>query len=404
MLHNINIYLSFTNVRRKIITIFFLIYHCSVVYSQNSSFHLDSVLYFDEIPVTYSEVSRIVSSKSYGDIFYIAFIRDNNFHLYTYNHSKKLLKKDNFKLNSKLAIGMKPYDFVVTDNDVYVLLDKKIHCLSKAKMKEVYSFYCGRAEYLFLSQEHIIAGFYYNYHPDDSPYKAGLRKFNLQGIQEDSVFLDLPFPEYTHYLPRNLISYNGKKFVFPSFWGLNFLFVDKDFRHIDTLFLAVDKYDSTWVFPSQALSKSIAENMDNLSLYWGLLDNANSSKVSRIEFVEFTDSNNLLVRWFSPNPKRGYSDRFSMNLKNIAGSWKPQEAVSYLETPIPFNTSLNIYAGGMPLLSHNFLTSYSPKHIYQIKIDIPYVESLTYKEYYQRRMEKEKVLDPIISLWVFKYD
>lgn len=399
-----NSHLSIINNRRKIITIFLLLFKCSVAFSQNSSFHLDSVLYFDEIPVSYNEVSRIVSSKSSGDNFYMAFVLDNHFHLYTYNHSKKDLKKDNFKLNNKHSLGTRPYDFIVTDNYVYILLDKTVHCLSKAKMKEVCSFYCGRAEYLFLSQENIIVGFYYNYHPDDSPYKAGLRKFNLQGIQKDSFFLNIPFPEYTHYLPRNLISYNGETFVFPTFNGLSFLFIDKDFKSVDTLILPVEKYDSSWVFPSLSLSKSIAENMDDLSLYWGLLDNANSNKVSRIEFIEFIDSNNLLVRWYSHDPKKGYSNRYSMNLTSISGSWHPQEPDSHIETPIPFNTSLNIYAGGMPLLSQNYLTRYSTNFIYQMKIDIPYIESLSYKEYYQNKREKEKTLEPIISLWVFKYD
>jgi hypothetical protein len=57
----------------------------------------------------------------------------------------------------------------------------------------------------------------------------------------------------------------------------------------------------------------------------------------------------------------------------------------------------------MPLLSQSNLTTYTKHFIYQIKIDIPYIENLSYKEYYKKKKEKEKTLEPVISIWVFKY-
>jgi hypothetical protein len=404
MPNNTKIYLTNIDNIRKAVTVFLILFNCSIALAQKSSYHLDTVLYFEEIPIKYNSISRIVSTKSSEDLFYMAYINENQFYLYTYNYSKKELKKNNFKLKSNHPSETKPYDFVVNGNYVYILLDKVVHCLSKEKMKEVSSFYCGNAEYLFTSGQHIITGFYYNYHPASSPYKAGLRKFNLQGIQEDSIFLNIPFPEYCHYLPRNLITFNGEKYVLPSFNGMSFFFIDKGFERIDTLIFPVEKYDNKWVYPSVSLSESIAKNIDDLSLYWGLLDNSNSKKISRIEHVEFIDSNNLLVRWFSHDSQVRYSNRYLMNIKNISGIWHPQEKDTYIETPLPFDTKLNIYEGGMPLLSNNYLTRYSEKLIYQMKIDIQYIESLPYKDYFEKKKEMEKILEPIVSLWIFKYE
>jgi len=389
--------------RRKIFTVFLLLTNCCIGFSQHSSFHLDSVLNFKEIPITFNTAVRVVSIKSENDKLFMAFIKGNRFYLYSYDHTKKELVKTNFKLKNKHSIGTTPHDFVVAENYVYILLDKNVHCLSKAKMKEVNSFYCGGAEYLFLSQQNLIAGFYYNYHPADNPFKAGLRKFDLQGNQTDSIFLDVPFPEYTHYLPRNLITFNGEKYVFPLFDGLNFLFIDRNFKNVDTVNLLIEKFDSNWVFPSTSLSQSIANNRKDLSLYWELLDRANLKKISRIEYVKFIDSNTLFVRWYSYDSIIGFSKRYSMILVKNSTSWFPVEANSYLETPLPFNTSLSVYSGGMPLLSQSNLTTYTKHFIYQIKIDIPYIENLSYKEYYKKKKEKEKTLEPVISIWVFKY-
>lgn len=388
----------------KIIIVFLFLFMCKVVYSQNTTFHLDSVLYFEEIPVTFSNVSRVVSAKADDDKIYTAYVRGNQFVMYNYNYSEKELSISTFKLTHKHSTGTRPYDFVVTDKFVYVLLNKEVHCLSRAKKKVVYSFYCGRAEYLFLSGQHLITGFYYNYHPKDSKHKAGLRKFDLEGNKVDSIFLDVPFPEYTHYLPRNLISFNGDQFVFPFFDGLNLLFVDNEFKNIHSVKIPIEKFDSNWVSPSISLSESVAKNIDDLSLYWRLLDNSNSKKISRIEYVEFLDSATLLVRWYSYDPQTKYTNRFVVYLVKDTDSWKAEENSSFKETPLPFNTNLNVYNGGMPLLSQNYFTTYSKDYIYQVKIDIPYIESVSYKEYYQRKKEKEKKLEPVISLWIFKYD
>jgi len=61
-------------------------------------------------------------------------------------------------------------------------------------MKEIYSFACERAHYLFLSQQCLVTGFYYNFHPNSSLHKAEHRKFNLKGKPIASIFLDVPFP------------------------------------------------------------------------------------------------------------------------------------------------------------------------------------------------------------------
>ncbi|MCC6720638.1 MAG: hypothetical protein IT243_00420 [Bacteroidia bacterium] len=191
--------------------------------------------------------------------------------------------------------------------------------------------------------------------------------------------------------------------MFPLFNGLNFIFVDRNFKKIDTVNLHIEKYDSNWVLPSISLSQSIANNRNDLSLYWELLDRANFSKISRIEYVKFIDSNTLFVRWYSHDSIIGFSNRYSMILVKNSTSWFPVDDNSYLETPIPFNTSLSVYSGGMPLLSQSNLTTYTKHFIYQVKIDIPYIENLSYKEYYNKKKEKEKTLEPVISIWVFRY-
>ncbi len=99
-------------------------------------------------------------------------------------------------------------------------------------------------------------------------------------------------------MPGKLITFNGDKFVFPLFDGLNFLFVDNDFKTIDALKLATEKFDSNWVLPSKSWIEAVAKNMSDFNLYWGLLTKSNSSKIAKIEYVAFIDSTNLFVRWY----------------------------------------------------------------------------------------------------------
>lgn len=257
---------------------------------------------------------------------------------------------------------------------------------------------------MFLANNQLITGFYYNYHPNDFSHKAGLKKFNFNGNLTDSIFLDIPYPEYTHYLPRKLITFNGEKFVFPLFTGLDFLFISKDFQALDTIHVSHDILNFEWTVPSKNLSELIAKNIGDLSLYWKLLDNSNSRKISRIEFVEFLDYNNLLARFYNHDTASKYNLRYTVNLKKNANSWELSEPIARIETPLPFNTELNVFSGGMPLLSQNHLISYTKEFIYQVKIDIPFIKNSSYKEYYLEKKEMEKRHEPVVALWIFKYE
>lgn len=381
--------------------IFLLLFGSEYSFSQV----LDSVIFLDEIPITQSIVSRVVAVRPDNDNgVYLSFVKGNKFHLYHYVHSWNEMTKSIFKLDKNYSKGNIPHDFVLSDEFVYVLFDRRISCLSKKKMKEVSSFNPGNAGYVFLSGNHLITGLYYNYHPLDNVPKAGLRKFDLNGNLIDSIDLKVPFPEYTHYNPQKLISFNGEKFIFPLFNGLNFIVVDSNFITVDTVSLSVDKYDSMWVLPSKALSVSVARNMDDLSLYWGFMDDANFRKIARTEYVEFVDSNNLLIRWYSRDTTKGTSNRYTLNLINTNNTWQPNSSAAHLETPIPFDTSKKLFSGGMPLFSHSHLIAYTRDFMYQVKIDIPYIEDLSYRTYFNKKKEMEKVLDPVISLFIFKYE
>ena len=180
-------------------------------------------------------------------------------------------------------------------------------------------------------------------------------------------------------------------------------FLNNDFKTIDALKLATEKFDSNWVLPSKSLSEAVAKNMSDFNLYWGLLTKSNSSKIARIEYVAFIDSTNLFVRWYNYDTINKFMKRFTMNLIKSDDSWIAVQANTQAETPLHFNTNLNIFAVGMPLLSDIHLTAYTENFIYQVRIDIPYIENLSYRKYFLKKMEK-KTLDPVISLWVFKYD
>lgn len=373
-------------------------------YSQNSEYRLDSILNFKDIPITSSGISRNVGIKSSDDKILISFVRENRFFLYEYNHITKKLMKSDFKLKNKYPISTRPVDFIVDEDTIYLLLNRKICYLSRVKKKEIFSINCGEAEYLFLANNQLITGFYYNYHPNDFSHKAGLKKFNFNGNLTDSIFLDIPYPEYTHYLPRKLITFNGEKFVFPLFTGLDFLFISKDFQTLDTIHVSHDILNFEWTVPSKNLSELIAKNIGDLSLYWKLLDNSNSRKISRIEFVEFLDSNNLLARFYNHDTASKYNLRYTVNLKKNANSWELSEPIARIETPLPFNTELNVFSGGMPLLSQNHLISYTKEFIYQVKIDIPFIKNSSYKEYYLEKKEMEKRHEPVVALWIFKYE
>jgi hypothetical protein len=391
--------------RRKTLIVFLLLLVGEYGFAQKNTFHLDSVLNFQEIPITFGNVTRDVFIKAENDKVFIAFIKGDMFHLYEYIHKSRTLIKEKYKLQKSLKGVTAPEDLVETDDFLYTLIQNRIICISKSKKKEFCSFSCGRSEYLFLSDYYLITGFYYNYHPNDSRHKAGLRKFDFSGNQIDSIFLNVPFPEYTHYLPKKLISYSGKSFVFPTFDGLNFIFIDSNFRDIDTLQIPTFDYDKNWVLPSKSLSESINRNVSgDLSLFWGLLDNSNYRSISRIEHAQFIDSNKLFIRWYSHDSTKKFSNRYTIRLSKKSDIWQVVDSTGQIETPLPFNTELNIYSGGMPLLSHNGLTVYSSEFIYQLKIDIPYIEDLPYKEYYKKKTEKEKSLEPVISLWIFQYD
>ncbi len=391
--------------KKKAILAFFFLLSFQISLSQNSTFHLDTVINLKNIPITFSDPSQVVSTKYIGDIVYISYIKGNKFIQYEYNKNTKKIRINTFKLKNKFSINTVPKDFVIQDNLLYVLIERRIYCLSRIKLKEIYSFkIVGNAEYIFISNEQLITGFYYNYHPLSSPHKAGLRKFDLKGKLLDSIFINVPFPEYTHYLPRELITFNDKKFVFPLFNGLNFILVDINFKDIDTLSLSINEFDSNWVLPSISLSKSIEEHRDDLSLYWSILDNSNYHKISRIEYVKFLDSNKLFIRWYSYDSTYKYCKRYTLLLLKEGNNWSHSKTGVNIETKIPFNTNLKLFEGGMPLLSQNCPTLYSNSNIYQIKIDIPYIENITYKDYYNKKNEMVKKLDPVFSLWIFKYD
>lgn len=404
MLQNI---LTFSEIKKygaKVLILTLSLTCFSTAFSQNSEYHLDSILNFSDIPITSNSISRNVCIKSIDDKIFISHIKKNRFYLYEYSHQTKKLVQADFKLKDNYSISTRPIDFIIDDDTIYLLLNRSIHYLSRTKKKEVFSVNCGEAEYLFKSKNQLITGFYYNYHPADYPHKAGLKKFNLKGNIIDSLFIDIPFPEYTHYLPRKLITYNNHKFVFPLFSGLDFLFVDNDFRTIDTLSISNEILNFEWITPSIKLSDLVAKNIDDLSMCWKLLDQSNSKKISRIEFVEFTDSNNLLVRFYNHDTSSKYNLRYILNLKKDENRWKLSRPFALVETPLPFNTDLNIFSGGMPLLSQNHLISYTKDFIYQVKIDIPFIKNSSYKEYYTEKKEMEKLHEPIVALWIFKYE
>jgi len=335
--------------------------------------------------------------------FYLAFLQKKSIIIEEYNIGsvKKSLvnthkvKFSDFDDKSSLQnLSISP-----DQKKAYILMGKKVLCVSLNKNKVISNFDCRNAKYLFVDNDFIYIGRYYNHHPGDEVNPCQITKYDLKGSKVDSLILDVPFIEYTHYYPEQLFAFNGEFFFMPLFDGYKLLSISKDLKNIDTF----DFTNKDWVKPPAKLSNLIKSNYHNLALYFPELDKYNYDSINRIEFIAFSDSNTLVVRWF----KKDSTTKRNLRIYDTYQIKSSSEMIlisSKIDTVVPFNVNLPISEGFFPIFSQNHNTIYTPSAIIQARYDIG-VEvnrKMNYKEYYKQQENNAKTKNPKLFLWFFQ--
>lgn len=387
----------------KLHFLFSLILFSSLAMSQNFV-RLDTVLEVRNFKHNHSGSNYRVCVTFYDNYkVYLAFLQNKSIIIEEYNIGsvkKSLVNTHKVKLseNNERA-SLQSLSISPDQKTAYILMGRKVLCVSLKKNKVMSIFDCRNAKYLFVDNDFIYVGRYYNHHPGDEVNPCQITKYDLKGVVVDSLALDVPFIEYTHYYPEQLFAFNGENFFMPLFDGYKLLSISKDLKKIDTF----DFTNKDWVKPPSELSNSIKLNYNNLALYFPELDKYNYDSIYRIEFVAFSDSNTLVVRWF----KKDSATKRNLRIYDTYQIKSSSDLVlisSKIDTVVPFDATLPISEGYFPMFSQNHNTIYTPNAIIQTRYDIG-VEvnrEMNYKEYSKQQENNAKTKNPKLYLWFFQ--
>lgn len=172
----------------------------------------------------------------------------------------------------------------------------------------------------------------------------------------DSLVLKTDFLEYTYYLPANFISFSKHYIAYPLLGTYKVYILDNKLALVDS----IQREMPDWVSPSTELHQSIQNNLKNINPYFTLLDEECFHHIHRIEYIDWLDSQTLLVRWYK------YDSLLKHRLRYV-DIWQKDSGLFHLlssspETTFPLNINGSIKEIGLP---------------YWLKISIPYMSNLT---------------------------
>ncbi|MCO6494497.1 MAG: hypothetical protein J5I91_02310 [Bacteroidetes bacterium] len=354
------------------------------------------------------EISLKLVSKTYKNDLYVAYVKNKKLIIEKFTNDKSIVKSNLsiVKLKGKFknlgSYSLKDIAIDMENNEAYILTFGYVMVISLTENRVKDYFPISDFGYLFSDNEHLYLGRYYDYHPNDSKNKAGLFKYTKQGKVLDSILLEVPFIEYTHYIPNQLFTFNGQSFVMPLFDSYTLLAINKDFKSIDTFSFAKEN----WVSPSIEVSNSFKANFDQKDRFYRILDNENYKRISRIEFVEFTDNNELMVRYFQFDPSntlssnQRYIDRYKFTKGNFV---KLQE--TQIETP-KLDPNLPMKQGHVNLNSNSIVSHYFNDGFIYFRFDVPVeiTSAMTEVEYKEIKNEQVAKNNPAINIWFFRYE
>lgn len=359
----------------------------------------------EEVPLLNSSVHFMLHTHVENEVAYYSQFSKKGKELTVWsldlNTSKK--KTEVFKLNSAIPTinGVHPSSLVIYRDTLVFTSYRTMYFLDRKTKKEVNrTSLSSSREYLYQEDGFLYTANYYNYQPKDWKYPVTITKFSSDGRLLDSISFTVPFAEYTHYAPKKFMSFKNGTFILPLFDGFRLLKIDKNLKQIDTIDLTLE-IDSNWVIPSIELHHSIMKNRDNLNWYWNLLDQENTKRIHRIDYVEFIDQDEILVRWFKYDSLI-YMQRYFISIIKLEPT--PIVIKTFDEKPSPFDISLPFSEGGLPIYSFMGRAIFVKNGLYVFSIDIPYFGNpdITYSEYYAEKKEKEKKMEPVLILKKFK--
>lgn len=359
----------------------------------------------EEVPILNSSVNFMLHTHVENEVAYYSQFSKKGKELTVWsldlNTSKK--KTEVFKLNSAIPTinGVHPSSLVIYRDTLVFTSDRTMYFLDRKTKKEVNrTSLSSSREYLYQEDGFLYTANYYNYHPKQEIQPVIITKFSSNGRLLDSISFTVPFAEYTYYAPKKFMSFKNGTFILPLFDGFRLLKIDKNLKQIDTIDLTLE-IDSNWVIPSIELHHSIMKNRDTLNWYWNLLDQENTKRIHRIDYVEFIGKDEILVRWFKYDSLI-YMQRYFISIIKLEPT--PIVIKTFDEKPSPFDISIPFSEGGLPIYSFTGRAIFVKNGLYVFSIDIPYFGNpdITYSEYYAEKKEKEKKMEPVLILKKFK--
>ncbi len=368
---------------------------------------VDSVLSLNE-----SFITRIASNAdcrvSYADGYLVILYRAQGdsacYKVWELDNLKELYS-GGFSLEGKDFVEFREIGFQ-KDRDVITLLDlDSVYILDPRTFNVKRSRWHRHLRSMECTPGYLFLTTYYNYQPNDRKNPLAVYKLDYDLNVLDSFIVEPEFLEYTHYGPSRLHTTNGQIHAFPLLGEYGIVLLNEDLEVIDTLRRDIPG----WVSPPLALSKIIRVSFRDAAPYYHQLDKINFRGIHRIEYVQFTDQEHLLVRWFhfdstvSPIPLR------HIDIYRISPPGRPGEKPEYIlesdyeELKVPHPMELPLDSGGFPVFSASYAGTYFPGGLIQLISGMegnPY-RNVSYSHYMKQQEALSETQDPCLHLWKF---
>jgi len=385
--------------------VYVLILYDSSLVSQSEvvglSYKLDTVFNINNLKAG-RRVEGVLKGYQNENLFWLIYKSDRKFTIECIDINRKTVKK--FKVKNKVfnQLQLSSYSSLTIQSDtVFLCNNNRILGYKISNRKLFFDWKCKSIEYSFYKNGSIFLGRYYR-HPSVSQIEpACLYKMDIRTLKIDSIKLKTDFLEYSYYLPARFISFNSNSDIAYTFFGsYKVMILNKNLMIIDS----IDIYKDDWVSPSSDLHKILENPQSDINLYFPLLDKECFEKISRIELVNWIDTNRLLIRWYKYDTSLKFRIRFIDVLERRQSSFKIIS--SNIETKYPILLDSLISKNGIPLFSENYYTFYHNEKIVQVRSDVNVNPNnyKTYREYLKARNEYAKNHDPNVSIWIFKLD
>lgn len=365
------------------------------------SYKLDTIFNIKKLKAG-RRVESVLKGFSNDNLFWMIYKSDRKFTIECIDINLKTVKK--FKVKNKLfnQLQLSSYSsLTVLSDSVFLCNNNRILGYEISNKKLFSDMHCKSIEYSFYKNGNIFLGRYYR-HPSVSQIEpACIYKIDIRTLKIDSTILRTDYLEYSYYLPARFISFNSNSDIAYTFFGsYKVIILNKDLRIIDS----IDVYKDDWVAPSDDLHKILENTKSDINLYFPLLDKECFEKISRIEFINWIDTNKIIIRWYKYDTALKFRIRYVDLLEKHNSKFKVIS--SNIETKYPILLDSLISKNGIPLFSENYYTFYSKDKIVQVRSDVDVNPNSykTYREYLKARNEYAKDHDPNVSIWIFKTD